>query len=80
MAIGTPCVMYDLPVFDDVFSGRPVKVPVGDVAEFARAIARVLADDDLFTRLSAEAKTIGEGFSWDHVAGVMEATILQVSA
>jgi glycosyltransferase involved in cell wall biosynthesis len=54
--------------------------PVGDIAEFSDAIARVLADDELFTRLSAQAKIIGEGFSWDHVAAVMEATILQVSA
>lgn len=80
MAIGTPCVMYDLPVFDDVFPGGRMKVPVGDVAAFADAIALVLTDDELFTRLSTEARTVGEGFSWDHVAGVMEATILQVSA
>jgi glycosyltransferase involved in cell wall biosynthesis len=79
MAIGTPCVMYDLPVFDDVFPGGRMKVPIGDIAEFSDAIARVLTDDELFTRLSAEAKTIGEGFSWDHVAGVMEQTILQVA-
>ena len=80
MAVGTPCVMYDLPVFDDVFPGGRMKVPVGDVGAFADAIARVLTDDDLFNRLSAEAKTVGESFSWDKVAGVMEATILQVSA
>ncbi len=79
MAIGTPCVMYDLPVFDDVFPGGRMKVPIGDIPAFADAIARVLTDDELFARLSAEAKTIGEGFSWDRVAGVMEATILQVA-
>jgi glycosyltransferase involved in cell wall biosynthesis len=79
MAIGTPCVMYELPVFDDVFPGGRMKIPIGDVAAFADAIVRVLTDDELFTRLSAEARTVGESFSWDHVAGVMEATILQVS-
>ena len=80
MAIGTPCVMYDLPVFDDVFPGGRMKVPVGDIAEFGDAIARVLTDDELFNNLSAEALKIGQGFSWDRVAAVMEETILQVSA
>jgi glycosyltransferase involved in cell wall biosynthesis len=80
MAIGTPCVMYDLPVFDDVFPGGRMKVPVGDIPAFADAIVRVLTDDELFASLSAEARAVGESFSWDKVAGVMEQTILQVSA
>jgi glycosyltransferase involved in cell wall biosynthesis len=79
MALGTPCVTYDLPVFRDVFPGGRLYAPIGDVEGMAKAILQLLADDVLFARLAAEARTLGESFSWDHVARVEEQAVLAVA-
>jgi glycosyltransferase involved in cell wall biosynthesis len=79
MALGTPCVTYDLPVFREVFPGGRLDAPIGDVDAMAQAIVRLLFDDELFERLASEARVLGESFSWDHVSRVEEQAILAVA-
>jgi glycosyltransferase involved in cell wall biosynthesis len=79
MALGTPCVTYDLPVFGDVFPTGRLSAPVGDVKLLADALVRLLTDEPLFLQLAAEAKTLGQSFSWDHVSRVEEQAILAVA-
>jgi glycosyltransferase involved in cell wall biosynthesis len=39
LAIGLPCVVYDLPSHREIFGDAITRVPIGDTAAFARAIA-----------------------------------------
>jgi glycosyltransferase involved in cell wall biosynthesis len=79
MALGTPCVTYDLPVFRDVFPRGRLEVAEGDVRAFAAAVVTLLTDDAAFRRLAIEARELGASFSWDHVARVEEEAILAVA-
>lgn len=71
MAAGTPLVVSAtgglVDVVEDGISG--LVVPPADPAALARAIARLLDDDDLRRRLSETAAArVGAHFSWDAVA------------
>jgi len=43
LAVGTPCIVYDLPVLRDAYGDRLVYVPNGDERAFARAVADLAA-------------------------------------
>jgi glycosyltransferase involved in cell wall biosynthesis len=68
MAAGLPCVTYDLPVYDDIFTRGRIAVPLGDVDALARACAALLADDARRERLSEEGRALAQTFSWDAAA------------
>ena len=70
MAAQLPCVTYDLPVFDEVFTSGRVSAPLGSVEQLADRICNVLRDDALRERLSSEATTLASGFSWQRAADI----------
>jgi glycosyltransferase involved in cell wall biosynthesis len=75
MALGVPCVTYDLPVFNEVFSRGRIGAPIGDVAALARAMTTLLNDDALHERLLRQAADLAKAFSWDAVARAEERAI-----
>jgi glycosyltransferase involved in cell wall biosynthesis len=70
MAAGVPCVTYDLPVFQELFATGRLGVAPGNVDALGRAIELVLDDNGLRQRLSDEARSLGETFSWDRAARI----------
>ncbi|MEO6990742.1 MAG: glycosyltransferase [Candidatus Baltobacteraceae bacterium] len=46
LAVGLPCIAYDLPTYGQNFPGAIETVPVGDIAAFARAVRAVLERGD----------------------------------
>jgi glycosyltransferase-like protein len=66
MAAGTPVVVSDLPVFGEWL--RPgadaLSVPVGDDAELASALRRVLTEPELAGRLRAAGHVVADRHSW----------------
>jgi glycosyltransferase involved in cell wall biosynthesis len=79
LALGVPCVSYDLPVFREAFPIGRVAVPVGDVAAFGSAIVALLNDDGQYAALAAQARELGATFSWDSVARIEEEAIASVA-
>jgi glycosyltransferase involved in cell wall biosynthesis len=72
-ALGVPVVATDAPgLRDAVRDGETgYLVPEGDVEAFADRIGRLLADDNLVTRMSDAAAAWSRGFSWDAAADAM---------
>ena len=56
LGVGLPVVSYDLPVFREIFAGCFDLVPLGDTAGAAKAILRLLADEELQQRRGREGQ------------------------
>jgi glycosyltransferase involved in cell wall biosynthesis len=79
LALGVPCVTYDLPAFREAFPDGRLEVREGDVAGFAEASIALLSDDDRYLELAARARALGATFSWDAVARIEERAIRAVA-
>jgi phosphatidylinositol alpha-mannosyltransferase len=75
LAAGLPVVATDVPGYREVITDGidGLLVPPGDPVALAGAVGRVLREPDLAERLSTAARTRARDFSWDHVAGRIEA-------
>ncbi len=80
LALGVPCVTYDLPVFREAFPIGRVAVQIGDAAAFAGAIAALLTDNQWYGSLAAQARELGAKLSWDSVARIEEDAIASVAS
>jgi glycosyltransferase involved in cell wall biosynthesis len=72
MAMGAPVVVSDASSLPEVVGDAAVLVPPGDALGFANAIARVLDDDVLRTRLVTAGAQRASELTWDAAA---EATV-----
>jgi glycosyltransferase involved in cell wall biosynthesis len=70
MAVGTPLVVSDIPVFREVGAEAAAYVDPDDVEGFARAI-RALDDDAAFAMASAKARERAAHYSWERSARVL---------
>ena len=68
MACGVPVVAYDLPVYQHLFPGGMVRVPIGDKEAFAREVVSLLNDRERRERLSDEAYDVASQYTWDKTA------------
>jgi glycosyltransferase involved in cell wall biosynthesis len=68
MAAGVPVVSSDAPALVEVGGGATVVTPVGDADALARALADVVADDDLRHSLAERGRLRAADFSWSAVA------------
>ena len=68
MACGLPVVAYDLPVYQHIFPGGMVKVPIGDKEAFAREVINLLHDRKRRERLAVEAFGVASQYTWDKTA------------
>ncbi|MBV8490903.1 MAG: glycosyltransferase family 4 protein, partial [Candidatus Eremiobacteraeota bacterium] len=57
LALGIPCVTYDLPVFAEAFPVGRIPVPEGDVERFAAATVALLTNDERYFMLARNAYT-----------------------
>lgn len=75
MAAGLPIVASDLPGYRGVVRHgvEAVLVPPGDARALAEAVARVLTHADLASSLATNGRSRAETFSWEHLAGRIEA-------
>ena len=76
LALGTPAVVWDLPVYREVFPRGIVRVPEGNEAAFATAVVRLLSDDDSRRTLALDGRDLARTYSWNLTAQ-REATYLE---
>lgn len=77
MLHGAPVVSYDVRygIRDVLQQGGGVLVPAGDIDALGAALRRVLTDDELRTRLSAEAPEVAAAWSPDRSLAALTAVI-----
>jgi len=71
MATGLPCVLSDIDVFKELYSGSAVLVQSGQPKLFAEAIITVLSDTNRYEELVRQGRELTAGLSWDAVGGRM---------
>lgn len=68
IASGLPVVAYDLPVFSEVFPVGMLRVPIGDTAQFAGTVCRLLEDTALREDIVTASSGLPQQFDWKEVA------------
>lgn len=68
MSCGLPGVGYDLPDLEVYYPKGMLKTPCYDQVAFTANIERLLAEDELYRRLAAEARAWAGQWDWDVVA------------
>jgi glycosyltransferase involved in cell wall biosynthesis len=81
-ACGTPTIASDTPGLRDavVHGETGLLVRHGDVDALADAIRSLIADPSRLERLSAEARTRAERFTWDAAAAAIEGCLMAVAS
>jgi glycosyltransferase involved in cell wall biosynthesis len=73
LAVGTPVVAFDIPCLRGVVSSTGgILVPPFDIDAFARALARMLGDDQLRSSLGNSGKAAVSDLRWDGMAQLQE--------
>ena len=76
LACGVPCIVYNLPVYEEKFAGAVETVPKGDFDAFAGAVVEILKDKGKRDRLSRQGREVVKNYDIDNVvrreAGVIK--------
>ena len=75
LAVGTPVVASDIPVFREVAGDAALFVPVDDAAGWKRALAALAADPALCRRLGGLGKKRAGAFDWSTAAARTRAVL-----
>ena len=77
MALGLPAVGFSLKSYESYYPKGMIKVPINDLAAFAKAILELLRDKKLYLRIGNQAKVmISQNWSWDQRADEVLSRIL----
>jgi glycosyltransferase involved in cell wall biosynthesis len=68
LALGTPAVVSDLPVFAETLGSGALRVPPGDAGALAAALLRIERDSRLRARLVDAGREAAAGLSWSRAA------------
>ncbi len=67
MACGLPVVAWDLPVYREVFPKGIIRVPTGNIEEFAGSILNLLEDSEFYLKISKEARATSLRYDWNKI-------------
>lgn len=68
MACGTPAVAWDLPVYDEIFENKVIKLEKGNYENFANKVIEILNNQELSNNLSTDAVSFVNKYSCDSIA------------
>ena len=68
LACGVPVVAYDLPAYRQIFDGKLIRVPLGNVAELANQVIHLLENPEVGTRLGLEGMRLAAKYDWQEIA------------
>lgn len=78
MAFGLPAVGFNLNSYKYYYPKGMIKVKIGNLAEFAQQVSRLLQDKELYKKMSQEALSlIDDKLSWQYRARQILETVLQ---
>ncbi len=79
MACGTPVVASDIPALAEVSGSAALLIPPDDLAGWAGALGRVLADPVTAARLSAAGPRVAAGAGWERGAAALSGVLSEVA-
>lgn len=65
MAAGLPVVSFDIPAIRSLIPRGTLRVPFRDSQSFAKAVLRILADENLSARISCDASSLAKEWDWN---------------
>lgn len=68
LALGTPVVAYNLPIFSSLYSKGVVTSKTGDKTKFSRQVTRILQQKDLKNGLSKEGQKLVSEFDYKKIS------------
>jgi len=77
MAVGVPCVAWDLNVFSEVFPKVLTTVEEGHIEEFADKVVEIMEDKKLAKDLSDQGYDFVKKYGWDEIAETESNIILK---
>jgi len=75
LAVGTPAVVSDLPVFAEILGGGALRVPAGNPEALAGALLRVAGDAELRAELAAAGAKAIAPLTWERAARELRAVL-----
>jgi glycosyltransferase involved in cell wall biosynthesis len=79
LAVGTPSVVSDLPVFAETLGDAALRFPADDEEALAGALLRIASDAALRTRLAAAGRGAVSGLTWDRAARELRDLLAQAA-
>jgi glycosyltransferase involved in cell wall biosynthesis len=80
LALGTPAVVSDLPVFSETLGEAALRFPPDDEEALAGALLRIAADADLRNRLATVGRPAVAALTWEQAAREMRAALARAAA
>lgn len=68
MALGTPVITYDLPIFKAIYPQGIIRVPTGNLEMLERNILSALSDEEYLEKIRSEAESNVKRYDWAAVA------------
>lgn len=68
MACGLPVVAYNLPIYGDIYEKRILKVPLGNLDQFADAVLHFLDNDESRKAYGLEGQKFVSRYDWADIA------------
>ena len=80
LALGTPAVVADLPVFTETLGEGALRFPPEDEEALSGALLRIAADPDLRKRLATAGRSAIAALTWERAAREMRAVLARAAA
>jgi len=68
LACATPAIVWNLPVYKEVFPRGLTSVSIGDYKKFASAVVKLLSNKKILKQLALEGKSVVKQYNWDEIA------------
>ncbi|MDY6893964.1 MAG: glycosyltransferase [Thermotogota bacterium] len=67
MACRLPVIAYDLPIYEDIYEKNILKVPIGDINQFAELVIKLLNESERGNTLSFKGQMFIQKYDWSVV-------------
>lgn len=68
MACGIPVIVWNLPVYNELFEDYLIKIEENNLVKFAEKVVALLSDENKVKNISAAAKEFVKKYNWDQIA------------
>lgn len=68
MACGLPVVTWNLPIYEDIYGENILRLPIGNIKEFAEVVIRLLDDEGLRNSLGSKGQKFIQKYDWNKIA------------
>jgi len=67
MAYGLPVVAYDLPIYESIYENNILKIPIGNINQFADIVLKVINNPQMMEKMGRKGKKFIQKYDWDKI-------------